>query len=168
MTANRPSIPLGRTQPPGDPAPPSNPRPNRHPLLLGLILIWFGVVLSACNGSAQFQGSWRGDRDIPVPPGKDTALAATIGRVRLEIKPNGTFTLVEAGMPKFGRVRYADGNAYLRIERIMHDPIEKLSPSVARENHEIVLRLQRDGTLLYHDPRGFDPEPLVLRRETKP
>lgn len=159
---------MGRPHPPGDPTlPPPADRPARRAVLwaLAVLLAWVGA---GCNGSAQFQGRWVGERDIPVPEGGDRALAATIGRVRLEIKPNGRFDLVEAGMPKSGRVRYADGRAFLRIERIMHDPIEKLSPHVARENHEIVLTVQRDGTLLYDDPRGFDPEPLVLRRETKP
>lgn len=122
----------------------------------------------ACAPSFRFAGDWRGHRDIEVKPGEDAAMLRTISRIDLKIEPDGHFDMVDAGMPKSGRVRYGDGKAFLEVKTLMNRPIEEAGPGVQRQNREIELTPDGPDALLFHDPAGFDPGPIRLERQSQP
>ena len=95
-------------------------------------------------------------------------LKTTLARVEVTIHPNGTFDLFEAGVPKDGTVRFADGKAFLRVLRFMGRPIGEQGSSAVEMNEEIVLETVDSETIRYEDPRGFDAAPIVLNRLAQP
>ncbi len=125
------------------------------------------LLLAACSGP-KLDGRWVGDRELRTPPGGDPLVASTLGKLILEFEPGDRFELRDSGLPKAGKVRYAGEKAYLRVDTFFGKPIETQGDEVAARNAEIELTPQKDGSLLYYDPKGYDGKSVVLRRESQP
>lgn len=142
---------------------------NRIPSRTQIGLVLFATLaLAGCGRTFDFQGVWKANRNLPTPPGGDPAIAKTLGAIRLEILGNGRFTLLEGGVPKEGSISYREGKAFLNVDTYMDRPIEDAGPQVVAQNVPIELAPQPDGSITLTDPKGFDPKPIVLKRESQP
>jgi len=126
------------------------------------------VLLSpiGCGSRFGWEGKWQGNRNLPVPPGKNSSLYHTLGDIRLIIESGGRFKMTMEGIPLTGSVRYEDEKAYLKIETRFGSPMERESAEVQKANKEMILTSQKDGTVSFVDPGGYFPEPLILKRKT--
>ena len=76
--------------------------------------------------------------------------------------------MTEAGIPFSGSIQYQDNKAYLKVETRFDRPIEKEAPEVQETfKKPIELTPQKDGTVGYVNPGGFDTSRLILKRELK-
>lgn len=126
------------------------------------------VICIGCAPTFNWQGQWRGERNLPTPPGGDPSVGKTLGRVDLEIDAGGTFTLIEAGIPKTGKIRTSGMTATLTVEHIAGRPIARLGEGIVKANLPIKLEATREGTILFVDPGGFFAEAVTLQRQAKP
>lgn len=117
-----------------------------------------------CGGRAWI-GHYEGNRNLPVPEGANRALVRTLGMVRLELKGDGTFVLIEAGNPKTGDYTTSGDTATLRVKTFMDRPIAALGSSAEAMNQPIQLRRRPDGAYEFVDPTGFDSAPIILRKK---
>jgi hypothetical protein len=129
------------------------------------VLLAFAALLPGCGSSYAFSGVWVGRRDLGNPKGVDPAVVNTVAMVHLEVRPNGTFELLEGGMPKSGTWRSDGEKAYLRVTHFMGRPIKDEGELAVRLNEEIVLEAKDASTASFTDPAGFREETIVLRRE---
>lgn len=113
-------------------------------------------------------GVWVGDRKIIAPPGQDITIAKTLSEFRLELKPDGRFTLLDSGIPKEGVFRSSNGKVYLQVDTIMNRPLSSSEEHVRKSHVETELKPIDDQTMEYIDPQGFDASPLILKRESQP
>ena len=129
-------------------------------LCLGMVL-----VLAGCSSGFNFNGTWKGNRNLAVKPGENPFVVGTLGQVNLIID-RVSFKLTEAGIPMEGTVRYEDGKALLRIETRLGTPITKEPPEIQEIfKQEILLTPRPDGRLDFFDPANPDfPEPVALER----
>ena len=128
------------------------------------VALLVGVV--ACGGARfGWEGTWIGQR--PVPSGDNPIVARTLGRVELTVHGT-TFDLFEGGVPKTGRVRFADGNAYLTVETFMGRPISEQGSAAVEMNVEVRLKPVGPDAVSFVDPRGFDAAPVRLKRVPQP
>lgn len=125
-------------------------------------------LLSGCSNDAQkWYGRWEGDlgrvsSDIPDDPKK-----RTINLVRIDIKADGTFEMLESGFDKSGTHKLGSEKAFLRVKTLLGRSVESLGPGTQAANQDLILTWQEDGTVLYKDPAGFDEAPVVLRRTAR-
>lgn len=128
------------------------------------------VLAAFCLGCANhsFDGKWVGSRHLTKEDGSTDIMTEMAGKVKLEIKPGGRFELFEGGYPKSGSVRYSDGKAYLKIKELMGRPVEEHGDAAVAMNDEIVIEIQKDGSLSLTDPKGFDQEPIKLEKDAQP
>ncbi|MBZ0214673.1 MAG: hypothetical protein K8H99_12805 [Nitrospirae bacterium] len=134
------------------------PRSISVGLTLGLVL----VLALGCVRTWSADGEWLGQREVPVS-GLDPAVAKSLGLVKLTIR-DGRFELLEAGIPKEGSVRYDPDRALLHVEKYMGRPMDQAAKGIRENNVPLEIKPGHDGTLLFHDPKGFDREPLVLKK----
>ncbi|HWA83894.1 MAG TPA: hypothetical protein VG820_10690 [Fimbriimonadaceae bacterium] len=131
---------------------------------LGPILL---LALIGCGGPEfQYNGAWRGNRNLQLP-NVDRYTAYTAGDVTLTIKDN-KFDLTEAGIPTSGDVAYSGSHIELHTKYIMNVSIAHEGADADQNHPTIVVVPQKDGTLLFEDPRAPDGKPVALKRqETK-
>lgn len=127
------------------------------------LAIW---SLSGCGTRPDWVGVWQGERPREREPGMDPAIHQTLTRVKLTLREDGTFELIEAGMPREGDAAFGATETTLQARRFMGRPIERMGSSAEAMNQPMKLRWVGDGTIEYRDPAGFDTSPVVLRRVT--
>jgi len=130
--------------------------------LLGT-LCFFALGCGSGN-QFNFQGNWLGHRQVNAQPGANSALLNTVSEVKLSIKDNGTFTLVDAGIPKNGDFHQDGDKGSLVITSIMNEPISQQPADVQASNVSINLTPQKNGSILLFDPKGFDSAGITLSR----
>lgn len=136
------------------------------PVLRLALLALAALCVSCANHS--FEGKWIGSRHLTKPDGTTDFMTQMAGKIELEIKANGQFSLYEGGYPKSGSVRYADGKAYLKIERLMDRPVAAHGEAAVAMNDEIVVEKSGNGAVTLFDPKGFDKEPIKLDKDAQP
>lgn len=129
--------------------------------LLALVL-----VLVTCGSGFNFDGTWKGNRNLPPLPDEQLGLSRTLGEVELKIEA-GRFELQETSIPFRGTVRYEDGKAILTIDTRFDTPVEKEPKEIQEQIREIVITPREDGKVEYVNPASAFPEPLALEREVK-
>lgn len=130
-------------------------------------IIAFGCLLTGlfgCGASFDWSGQWIGERDLLIQPGTPEDIATTVRRVRLTIKPDGTFELIESGAPRNGLFLASGRSGTLRTLTVFGKPVEQLNEPVP----EAELALNGDGTATLTDPSSPDGKPVILRREAQP
>jgi hypothetical protein len=122
-------------------------------------------LLSGCQSSSKkWYGTWVGELDRADPSMPDNDVKRTVNSIRIEIKPDGTFTMLESGFDKEGTHRLGSRQAFLTVTRMLGRPIEQLGAEAERLNQDLVLTWEPNGTVSFTDPRGFDGGTVVLRR----
>lgn len=102
-----------------------------------------------------------------MPEGDNKIIARTLGRVELTIHGT-TFDLFEGGIPKTGTVRFENNVAYLKVEKFMGRPIAEQGSAAVAMNVEVRVEPLGPDAVSYHDPAGFDPQPIRLERVSQP
>lgn len=125
------------------------------------LAIW---SLAGCGTRPNWVGEWQGERERERDPGMDPAIHQTLTRVKLTLRQDGTFTLIEAGLPRDGDATYGTTETTLQARKFMDRPIERMGSSAEAMNQPMKLRWVGDGTIEYRDPAGFDTSSVVLRR----
>ena len=83
------------------------------------------LILAGCAPQYAWEGTWKGERNLPLRPGVSDSVRRTAAKIDLKILPNGTFEIFESGLPKSGHTVPSNGKLVLRVENIMDRPIEK-------------------------------------------
>jgi hypothetical protein len=130
--------------------------------MAGIVLfVLLSIGISGCGGPGfDFTGTWRGERQVENAP---PHIAGAIGKVELEMMPNGRFRLTHLSLPTEGRYRIEDGVALLTVEQALGKPVIPGSPE-SQLHQEIRLVPQDDGSLLMSDPGEFGLGPVRLTR----
>lgn len=120
---------------------------------VSVVLLVAVIVASGCGvNRGDYTGEWTGKKgekyDTP-----DETIAGTLDKVRLSVKENGEFMLIDGGVPKQGRVRFEASGANLEITRVLGRSIDGLEP----------VRLQMKGKDLQ---LKMDGKEIVLTRIT--
>lgn len=114
------------------------------------------TVLAGCGGApGAWVGTWRGDRSLPTPPGKDPSVARTLSVVEVAIEPSGAIRILDAGLVLVGRASFRNRTATVRIESVVDRPAPRLDPA------RLTLH---EGSLRYEGPLDGLREPLSLSR----
>jgi hypothetical protein len=131
--------------------------------LAGWGLLTSGLLsLGGCASTDHWTGTWVGEKQGLVDPSKEgDAIANTINKIELTINNDGSFTLVEMGIPMDGTVGREKQRAELHVKNRFGQPITNEIPQ-AKGQKDRWLEWQNDQTILYHDPDSFYPEPVTL------
>lgn len=122
------------------------------------------ALCSACGESFRFVGRWEGNRKLEVPKGSTREVAHLMGKVELSVHGNGTFDLLESGLPKRGRYRIQNNVLFLKITHILDRPVEDMGSSTVAMNQDLVARPVGPDQISFADPAGFDTNPVTLKR----
>lgn len=121
------------------------------------------LCLLGCGGGFNWQGEWKGNRNLKPAKDENPGVTTTLGQVNLKIDSVG-FKLTEAGIPYEGTVRFDDGKAYLKVETRMGVSMANEPKEIQDQMKEIVLTSRSDGKVDFYDPGGFFTEPVTLER----
>jgi hypothetical protein len=135
-------------------------------ITVGLFVL--GLTLGCSGESQKWHGTWVGDLQRTAPDAPKDFKSNTINLIKLMILPNGTFEMMESGIPKSGTVRLGQDKAYLTITRILDRPVSSAGSGTQEMNKDLVATWQEDGSILLDDPGGFDAAPVRLTREEQP
>jgi hypothetical protein len=122
-----------------------------------------GLAFGCANHSAKWYGRWEGDLKRAAASAPDDPTKRTIDLLRLDIKPDGTFEVLESGFDKSGTHKLGSEQAFLTVKTILGRPVDEIGGGTKRENKDVVLTWLEDGTIEWRDPAGFGG-PVVLRK----
>jgi hypothetical protein len=125
-------------------------------------LAMFGAGCSPTH-TFPYSGSWLGHRKLTPLPGTDPHVVDEVSRLFLTLKPDGTFTMSDAGMSKEGSYEIEDGHAVLKVDMIADRPMSHQDEETQKRNVPIIVTPVA-GKLKFYDPDGFDREGLLLQR----
>ena len=126
------------------------------------LLIWQG----SANKNEVWYGRWEGTMNFTDAPDQDDVIARTINTARLDIRPDGTFSLVRGGVPVSGNHVLQGEKATLKVLKFMDRPIEDVGEGAVKMNKDIKLRLKEDGTVVLSD--DFYDEDVLLTKQAQP
>lgn len=112
-----------------------------------------------------YGGDWIGNRNLDLP-GTDKYTALTLSQVTLNVKGN-RFIRTEAGMVYGGSIDYTGDHIELHTDSFMDRPLKEQGADAEKMHPAIKVTPQKDGTLLFDDPRALDGKPVVLKRKGK-
>ena len=134
---------------------------------LGLLsLSGIGLLTGCENTSQKWHGTWEGDMKRLQSSAPDD-VERTINLLRITILPDGTFEMLESGLSKSGTTRLDGDKAYLKVKKLLGQPIEQSGPGTQRENEDLVLEWGEDGTVVWHDPSGYGGVEVQLKRASQ-
>lgn len=134
-------------------------------MLLLFMVCLLGLLLSGCEHRFAWAGDWRGERQLPESAESDTFMLNTARSIRLEIAPEMTARVQDAGITMDGYVRGGSQKAEIHIQNILGRPVETV-PTFNRQ--PIRLEVVSQDEITYFNPNGFDQGPIVLQRQSKP
>lgn len=133
-------------------------------ILACMAAVWAGLSLAGCSQTpSRWVGVWEGERTGLTIPQKEDPIARMLRRVKFTIRADGTFERMETGIASAGEGRFGETTAYLSVKTILDRPVAS-DPNVARENADLILQFNPDGTLDYRDPAALTPAQVVLTR----
>jgi hypothetical protein len=124
------------------------------------------LALSCSGGNDKWFGTWEGTMHRADPSTPDDDVKRTVNYLKITILPDGTFHMLESGLNKSGTHNLGSDKAFLTVKRVLDRPIQS-GTGTDRENQDLVLEWQEDGSVLWHDPRGFDDDPVRLSLKTQ-
>ena len=88
------------------------------------------ILPLGCGPRHRLNGTYIGERPVQVAPGTDPVIAAQMARVKLIVKPDGTASLSDAGVPVEGHIAYGFSDATFEPDSILgvsmdHQPPDK-------------------------------------------
>lgn len=88
-------------------------------------------------------------------------------KVRLTLRADGTFVLVQMGLPREGDALYNMDHVTLRVLRFVDRPVGSTSSDAQNLHPDLTVRMQPDGTLLLEDPSEMVGRTVRLVRQVK-
>ncbi|MDX2065880.1 MAG: hypothetical protein SFX74_09080 [Fimbriimonadaceae bacterium] len=67
-------------------------------------LVLAACILGCASVPPEYVGRWRGERELNAAPDADPAVVGTYRRITLKIEEDGSFEMIDGGIPKRGRV----------------------------------------------------------------
>jgi hypothetical protein len=103
------------------------------------------AVLALVGGCApdraEYYGEWVGNKGQKYRT-TDETISGTLDRVRIQIKPNDDFMLIDGGVPMEGKVRWNSSGATLEIVKLLGKPVPNVpSPTITKRAKQLVLNL---------------------------
>jgi len=122
-------------------------------MLKSISLAFVALLMTGCAPRFEFEGSWKGRRDLSAEKDLRDDIRQTLERV--EIKIDGSrFEMFEAGVPKAGRVAFGSDRATLFVESVLGRP--------SKDGASVEIRgVAKDQIEL------LSPIPVMLRLETR-
>ena len=107
------------------------------------------IVASGCSiNRGDYTGEWSGKKGEKYDTADET-IAGTLDKIRLSIKDNGDFMLIDGGVPKQGRVRFDSNGATLEITRVLGRSLEGIEPVPAQlQGNDLKLKMEGKEILL--------------------
>jgi hypothetical protein len=126
----------------------------------------FAVCASGCADSPhfRFEGQWLGHRKIDTVADANPDVKVSLSQVKLLIKPNDRFDLYYGGMPVSGNISIDGMTATLTVTNTMDRKLNKDPAALQALYPSIVLKGQKDASILFSIPKGPDPTPVQLKR----
>ncbi len=121
-----------------------------------------GLISGCSNISQKWYGKWEGNLQRTDPAMPDDDVKRTIDYLSVTILRNGTFEMVESGIPVTGSHNLGSEKAFLTIKTRAGQPVSE------KESTDLTLTWNGDGSILWHDPAGFDGHPVRLTLKPQP
>lgn len=134
-------------------------------LCLGLSQAW---LFGCAPDRSAWYGEWEGKLDRADRSAPDDGIKQVINTISLTFQPDGTFKMVESGIPKSGTANLGSKKAFLTVQTIMGRQVSAMGSGASAMNRELTVELQEDGTLLFSDPDTPDLRSVRLTRATQP
>jgi hypothetical protein len=101
------------------------------------------ALIAGCTPDrGDYYGDWVGKKGQKYQT-LDETIAGTLDRVRLQIKPNDDFMLIDGGVPMEGKVRWNGGGATLEILKLLGKASPNVpSPTISKRARQLVLSLE--------------------------
>lgn len=141
-------------------------RPIMAKIMTAFVCACALLAVGACGSGSysQWIGEWEGRRDLNVPEGADPAIAETLSRVRLDLRPDRTFILTEAGLTYEGLAVVRDDRLALEVRLRQGNPIDREPDRVQAMLQGLELEWLSEDEAILHDPNGFHGPTLDLSR----
>ena len=125
----------------------------------------FSILLTGCGPRFDWAGTWMGMRDLPPDANNPAPILHTLSRVNLEMRINGTFSLIEGGVPREGEWSATGTEATLIIKRVMDRPVDRIGSGAERLTQPIKLKAEDHDSINYDNPASIDGKDVLLKRE---
>lgn len=120
------------------------------------------AIMAGCLGCGQdttpYVGSWTGEKSLDLAANTPPEIRASLSRLKLEVKRDGTFELVEESMPLAGTWHSGEGGILLEFKTLLGRSLEP-----HQERKPVLLKFTK-GDLMYSDPE--DKVPILMRRKS--
>ena len=101
-----------------------------------------GLICGCTPDRGEYYGDWVGKKGQKYQTSDET-IAGTLDRVRLQIKPNDDFMLIDGGVPMEGKVRWNGGGATLEIVKLLGKASPNVpSPTIVKRDRQLILSLE--------------------------
>lgn len=97
-------------------------------------------------------------------PGARPDVMFTVNEVKLNIRSDGRFELQTMGVPERGIITIDGDKATLRVTDIAGSDITRQSQATQDAIAPIVLEGQKNGSVVFNDPKALDHSPVTLQR----
>lgn len=125
---------------------------------VGLIAVAIALVSgAACGKPFPWEGTWQGSRNLGTDPGP-SGIGVTASRVKVIIRPDGTFDAEDGGIPIAGMTSQSGDDLTLKPLNVLGVSADKAGPPL---NSPIKLHANPDGTVTLS--RDGMPERIVLK-----
>lgn len=119
--------------------------------------------LAGCADTSTWVGTWEGRR-TSAPASADPVIAETLALVRLTIKPDGTFDLLDGGFTASGEASLGRARSQLVVRKVLGSAA---TLPFDRKNLNIALERRPDGSILLSGS-AFGVGPVRLQRGSQP
>lgn len=122
------------------------------------------MLLASCGPAAHdWTGEWTGELPSLSPDAPKDTVANTLNKVKLTVRPDGTFTLVRGGIPADGETIPSDGGLILRFRKVLGQPLDKQPQEVRQQYADAKMQI-KEGSVVLVDPTDFNRDPVKLLR----
>jgi hypothetical protein len=119
-------------------------------------IIAIGLASSGCRDvRAPWIGTWTGERILENESTIPVEMRTTLKQVKLTIKPDETFELVQAGIPYSGRADLHDKKATIAVTTIFGKPVSDSGEGAVKQNLPIQLTMDSPQYVSLVDPGAF-------------
>lgn len=119
-----------------------------------------GIFLGGCQNNQAIYGTWTGGRDSKQYQTTSEEIAKALASVEVQIKPSGSFTVIDGGIPFEGAWTRSGDKINLRVTSVLGRALEMQGDPVKAQ---AVFSLRFDGTnLLFRN--GTEWQEVILKK----
>jgi hypothetical protein len=125
------------------------------------------LLLSCHQSHSELLGIWVGSYETPCPQEIDPAVAHTLNKIELHLKPHATFTLIQYGLTYEGDFHISGNHLILRLKKLMGRPIERAFLPSFHPPKTLSANI-KDNTLVLSSDDKINPVLVKLMKKTSP